>query len=203
MKAFGISLASRRAMRRTVLLLTVGFITSATAATPAFAQRAPAPGMWAVGGSIGATVPADASLDNELEVAGNIEGYLTSRVSVRGQLGGSSWDIVGRGFTGAVKPVRLDGNVVYNWEGGVWHPYVTAGLGMYHYRSTISGALNGADTDAGVNVGGGIEYFFRRRVTFTGEALYHRVGSFNTPVTIFNEGSFWSFDVGLKAYIKR
>jgi hypothetical protein len=39
----------------------------------------------------------------------------------------------------------------YNWEGGVWHPYVTAGLGMYHYRSTISGALNGADTDAGID----------------------------------------------------
>jgi hypothetical protein len=190
-------------MRRTVLFLAVGFFTSAAVVTPAFAQRAPSPGMWAIGGSIGVTVPSDASLDDGLEVAGNLEGYLTSRVSVRGQFGGSSWDIVGRGFTGSVKPVRLDGNIVYNWEGGVWHPYVTAGLGVYHYRSTISGALNGGDTDAGVNVGGGIEYFFRRRATLTGEVLYHRVGSFNTPVATFNEGSFWSFDVGLKAYIRR
>jgi hypothetical protein len=190
-------------MGRTGLILIVGLVTFAAAATPAFAQRAPAPGMWAVGGSIGATAPADPSLDNGLEVAANLERYLTSRVSVRGQLGGSSWDIVGRGFAGAVKPVRLDGNLVYNWEGGVWHPYVTAGLGIYHYRSMISGALNGADTDAGVNVGGGIEYFFSRRATFTGEALYHRVGAFNTPVATFNEGSFWSFDVGLKAYIRR
>ncbi|HEY1911695.1 MAG TPA: outer membrane beta-barrel protein [Vicinamibacterales bacterium] len=177
-------------------------LTVSMAVTPAWAQRAPAPGMWAVGGSIGATTPADPSLDNGLEVAGNVEGYLTSRLSIRGQLAGSSWDIVGRGFTGTVSPIRLDGNVVYNWEGGVVHPYVTAGLGMYHFRSTISGAADGADTNAGIDIGGGIEYFFQRHATITGEVLYHRVDAFNTPVTTFNEGSFWSFDVGLKAYIK-
>jgi hypothetical protein len=70
-------------------------------------------------------------------------------------------------------------------------------------RSAGTGAReNGADTAAGFDVGAGIEYFFRRRTTFTGETLYHRVGAFNTPVTIFNEGSFWPIDVGLKAYIK-
>ena len=53
----------------------------------------------------GATVPADESLDRGLEIAGSIEGYLTSRVSVRGQLGSAWWDIVGRHFTGTVKPV--------------------------------------------------------------------------------------------------
>ena len=159
--------------------------------------------MWAVGGSLGSTAPADPSLDNGLELAGNLEGYLTSRVSVRGQLGVSSWNIVGRNFTGSVSPVRLDGNIVYNWEGGAWHPYVTGGVGMYHYRSTISGTLNGADTDAGFDVGAGIEYFFRRRTTLTAEALYHQVDAFYTPVTTFNKGSFWSFDFGLKAYIRR
>jgi hypothetical protein len=191
-----------QAMKNTVLFLTAGIVTLALTA-PAFAQRAPAPGMWAVGGSIGATTPTDPSLDNGLGGAGNLEGYLTSRVSIRGQVGASSWDIVGRGFTGTVTPVRFNGNVVYNWEGGAWHPYVTAGVGMYHYRSTISGSLDGADTKAGGDVGGGLEYFFHRRSTFTGEVLYHRVGAFTTPVTTFNDGSFWSFNFGLKAYIGR
>jgi hypothetical protein len=173
------------------------------AATPALAQRAPAAGMWAVAGSIGASVPTDDSLDKGLDLAVDLEGYLTSRVSVRGQVGGSWWDIVGRTFTGTVKPVRLDGNLVYNWEGGVWHPYVTAGVGMYRYKSTIGSALEGSDTKAGVDLGGGIEYFFRRRATVTGEVLYHKVDAFNSPVTTFNDGSFWSIDLGLKAYFGR
>src|SRR5438128_463592 len=70
------------------------------AANPALAQRAPAPGMWAIGGSIGASVPTDPSLDKGFDIAGSLETYITSRASVRGQLGGSWWDIVGRGFTG-------------------------------------------------------------------------------------------------------
>ena len=91
--------------------------------------------MWAVGASIDATVPHDASLQNGLEVAGNIEAYLAPRVSIRGQFGATWWDIIGRGFTGTVKPIFFDGNLVYNWEGGVWHPYVTAGLGAYRFHS--------------------------------------------------------------------
>jgi len=188
---------------RTTAIPVVAFCSLAFAAAPAVAQRAPAPGMWAVGGSVGVSVPADPSLDKGLDVAASVEGYLTSRVSVRGQLGGSWWDIVGRNFTGTVTPLRLDGNILYNWEGGKVHPYVTAGVGMYRYRSTIAGAPDGSDTDAGFNVGGGFEYFLTRRATVTGEALYHKVGSFNTPVTTFNDGSFWSIDVGLKTYLGR
>lgn len=184
-----------------ILLVSFAFLASVV---PASAQRrpaqVPAAGMWAIGGSVGAAVPADASLDRGLEVAGNIEGYLTPRVSVRGQLGTAWWDIVGRRFTGTVKPVFFDGNLVYNWEGGAWHPYVTGGVGMYRYRSTESGAPDGSDTKAGFDVGGGIEYFFTRRATLTGEALYHKVGAFSTPLAVFNDGSFWSFSIGAKAY---
>jgi hypothetical protein len=188
---------------RNTAILAVAFCSFAFAAAPAFAQRAPAAGMWAVGGSAGASLPTDPSLDKGLDVAASLEGYLTSRVSVRGQIGGSWWDIVGRNFTGTVTPLHLDGNVLYNWEGGKVHPYVTTGVGMYRYRSTIAGAPDGSDTHAGFNIGGGIEYFFTRRATFTAEALYHKVGAFNTPVTTFNDGSFWSIDVGLKAYVGR
>lgn len=171
------------------------------AATPALAQRhVPDTGMWAVGGSVGATVPRDASLQNGLEVAGNIEGYLTPRVSVRGQVGAAWWDITGRGFTGTIKPIFFDGNVVYNWEGGVWHPYVTAGIGAYRFHSDINPSLSGDDTKMGVNLGGGIEYFFTRHATLTGELLFHKVDGFASPVATFGDGSFWSFAMGAKKY---
>src|SRR5262249_28578562 len=110
-------------------------------ATDAFAQRrVPAAGMWALGGSVGAGVPSDPSLANGLDLAGNLEGYVTPRVSIRGQLGGTWSDIVGRHFTGTINPVFLDGNVVYNWEGGVLHPFVTGGVGVYRDRSFVNGA---------------------------------------------------------------
>jgi hypothetical protein len=153
--------------------------------------------MLAVGASVGADIPSDASLDKGLDIAGTIEGYLTSRVSIRGQVGAAWWDVVGRGFSGTVKPFYADGNVVYNWEGGVLHPYVTAGIGMYRFRLD---SLDGSDTKAGFNVGGGFEYFFTPRATFTGEALYHKVDSFATPRGTFGDGSFWRIAMGMKAY---
>src|SRR5262249_10226406 len=86
----GIQLAPFKGMRNSTIPATVLFVSIAI--TPALAQRAPAPGMGAIGGSIGASLPRDPSLDKGLDLAVNIEGYLTSRVSVRGQLGGSWWD---------------------------------------------------------------------------------------------------------------
>lgn len=158
--------------------------------------------MWALGGSVGGSISTDSSVDNGLELAANVEGYLTSRVSIRGQFGGSSWDFVGRGFSGSVKPIRLDGNVVYNWEGGAVHPYVTAGLGMYHYGSHIApGGPDGGDTKAGFNIGGGVEYFIKRRTSLTAEALYHEVGAFDTPLAVIESGSFWTVTAGIKAYL--
>jgi hypothetical protein len=162
-------------------------------------QRTPAEGMWAVGGSVGVAAPTDASLSNGFDLAGNVEGYLTSRVSVRGQLSGAWWDVVGRGFSGTISPFVFDGNLVYNWEGGKWHPYVTGGVGAYRYGSHIDGGTDGGDTKFGGDFGGGVEYFFTRRSTITGEGLYHAVGAFNSPAATF-DGSFWTFRAGLKHY---
>jgi len=167
----------------------------------AYAQRrVPATGMWGVGGSIGAGVPADPSLENGLNFAGNVETYLTPRVSIRGQLGGTWSDITGRHFTGTVNPVYLDGNVVYNWEGGILHPFVTGGVGAYFYRSSIVGAPGMTDTKPGLDFGGGVELFYNRRTTMTVEALYHAVGKVDTSLATFNDGQFWTFGVGLKRY---
>jgi len=172
-------------------------------AVPAHAQRrtpVPNTGMWAIGGSIGGGSPSDPSLAGGFDVAGNIERYLTPRISIRGQLGGEWSDIVNRGFTGTVSPVFIDGNAVYNWEGGVWHPYVTGGVGVYRYRSFENAAPAAADTSLGVDVGGGIEYFMNRRYTVTGEVLFHDVGQVATPLTTFNRGRFWTFTAGVKRF---
>lgn len=175
-------------------------------ASPAAAQqrtaqvRTPTEGMWGLGGSIGAAGPSDASLQNGFDLAGNLERYLTSRVSIRGQLGASWWDIQGRGFGGTITPLFADANVVYNWEGGAVHPFVTGGIGVYHYHASETGTPDRSDTKPGVNFGGGVEFFFDRRTTVTGELLYHKVGAFDSPLATFQDGSFWRFGVGLKRY---
>jgi opacity protein-like surface antigen len=186
------------------LVVVVALVISASPASAqrrtVAARRAPAPGMIGVGASIGADIPQDDNLDKGLDIAGTVEGYVTSRVSVRGQVGTAWWDIVGRGFTGTVKPVYFDANLVYNWEGGAVHPYVTAGIGAYKFRSTENGAPDGSDTKAGFNVGGGAEFFFTPRATFTAEALFHKVDGFATPRGTFSDGSFWRIALGMKAY---
>jgi hypothetical protein len=189
-------------MRSSGLLVIVALMMLA-AAVPASAQRrVPAAGMWAFGASTGAAGPSDASLDTGLQLAGTIERYMTPRVSIRGQLGASWWDITGRHFSGTLTPVFLDGNVVYNWEGGVWHPFVTGGVGLYRYHASESATQDRTDTKAGVNVGGGVELFLTRRATMTTELDYHKVGDVATPLATFTDGSFWRFAVGAKIYVQ-
>lgn len=172
------------------------------APSAAWAQRSvPDTGTTAIGVSIGASLPSDASLSNGPEIVGNLESYFTPRVSVRGQVAWSTWSISGRGFAGSVRPLVFDGNIVYNWDEGAWHPYVTAGAGIYHYGFNIDG-LSGDqhDNNFGVDLGGGIEGFLTRDTTFTGEILYHAVSSpAVSPVSTF-ETHFWSLRVGLKHY---
>jgi len=187
-------------MRVALLLCAVG-VAVTIGVSPAAAQ-VPTTGLWGVGGSIGAAGPSDPSLRRGLDGAGNIETYLTPRVSIRGQVGYTSWDIVGRHFNGTISPLYGTGNVVYNFAAGVVHPYVTGGVGVYHYHGSVTGAQDRSDTKAGANIGGGVEIFFNRSAAFTSELSYHKVGAFNSPVTTFNDGSFWRFGAGAKFYLR-
>ena len=91
----------------------------------------------------------------------------------------------------------VDGNVVYNWEGGVWHPYVTGGVGVYHYAFSAPAIGRGEDK-VGLNVGGGLEYFLSRRDTFFGDVRYHSVPDINPFVNL--QSSFWRVSAGFKRY---
>jgi hypothetical protein len=98
-----------------------------------------------------------------------VKGYFTPRVSARAQFGGGWSDIFGHSFAGQVKPMVLLGNLVYNWEGGKVHPYVTGGGGMYHYRFTKP-ALT-ARTRKPVSTSGAVpSNFFTRHDTLTGRS---------------------------------
>jgi hypothetical protein len=155
---------------------------------------------FAVGASISPTATTSAYLDNGLEIAANVEGYLTPRVSIRGQVGTAWWDIIGLSYTGTIQPVFFLGNVVYNWETAEWRPYVTAGAGMYHFGFTEAD-VTGSNTKGGLNVGAGVEYLFSPDAAITAEGLFHRVGLVPTNRAALGfKGSFWSFTVGAKKY---
>jgi opacity protein-like surface antigen len=97
-------------------------------------------------------------------------------------------------------------NGVHNWERGAWHPYATAGVGLYRFRLSNDffddDAFDGenSDTKFGVNLGGGMEYFFTRRDTLTGEIQYHLVpGDADTFLADYDT-NYWSFSFGYKRY---
>ena len=193
-------------MRHLTLPFIVGLVVVCSAAAPAEAQRrqrvsrTPDAGNWAIGASVGATSPSNANLESGLDVGGGAEGYLTPRLSVRGQLR-TAW--LGfeppLGFTGTLQPTFFTGNLVYNWERGIWHPYVTGGVGAYRYQWSEPGVPDGSNTYGGVNLGGGVEYFVRRDATLTAEFTYHAVGDINVPRATL-PGSFWSITMGGKKY---
>jgi hypothetical protein len=181
--------------------LTVTLVFSSLCATPATALAQADAHTTAIGVSVGAALPSDASLSNGPEIVGNIENYLTPRVSVRGQVAWSTWSITGRGFAGSVRPLVFDGNVVYNWDRGAWHPYATAGAGVYHYAFDIDGLTGDQhDNQFGIDIGGGVEGFVTRDTAFTGELLFHAVDSPATSAVSTFETRFWSLRVGLKHY---
>lgn len=189
--------------RRIATLAGVFAIATLVAATPASAQtergRVPDTGMVGFGLSMSAAIPTDGTLKTGPELAVKAEKYVTPRVSVRGLFSGAWMDVTGHSFTGTVRPVTAAGNLVYNWEGGQVHPYVTAGAGLYHFRFTDNG-ITGSHNKFGVNLGGGAEVFISRRDSLTGEVIYHAIpGQVTSPLTHYNP-SYWTIAGGYKKY---
>jgi hypothetical protein len=162
-------------VRRALGILVLG----SCIAVPAVAraqERAPHTGSTAVGVDVGAFVPKDNQLDPALIVNALLEYYLTPRVSLRTDFG-----LTNPGFsresTDSLRQIPLRADVNYNWEGGKWHPFVGAGVGAYFIQFKDNGqALGDSETKAGVNFGGGVEYFTSRTVSLKGEARYHVIG---------------------------
>jgi opacity protein-like surface antigen len=178
------------------LVLSIFALSVATASAQDRRRRQPHTGSEAVGFEVGAFVPNDDQFNSDLLVNGLFEYYVRPRVSLRTEFG-----LTDPGHTREPVdslrqvPLRLDVN--YNWEGGVWHPFVGAGIGAYFLRNKDNGVPFGTTyTEPGINLGGGLEYFLNRRVTLKGEARYHRIDSLPGGP----DPSGWALTLGMKRY---
>jgi hypothetical protein len=155
--------------RPTTVLLSV-FAAVMIAAVPANAQT-PAEGQNAAGVDIGVLLPDDA-FENTLAIDGFVEHYFTARTSVRAMLAWANPGVDNQ-TEDHFRETSLLFNVVYNWEGGVLHPFVTAGAGAYFVRLKREDRPDpDGETRGGINLGGGIEYFTGARTTVKAEGRF-------------------------------
>jgi hypothetical protein len=144
-----------------MLALLVGNVLPASAQTPD-------EGMLAAGIDIGAFFPDDA-FESAVTVDGFGEWYFTPRLSGRFMLAWTDPGVSNR-TEDHFRQFKLLFNGVYNWEMGVWHPFVTAGAGAYFVRLILDERPDPeGETRGGLNVGGGIEYFATALTTLKGE----------------------------------
>jgi opacity protein-like surface antigen len=189
-------------MRKTLALI-APLVLSLALPSAALAQRERGPvpnqGMVGVSFSLSAAIPTDGTLKTGPQMGVSADAYLSRRVSVRGLFAANWMDVTGHSFTGTASPVFGNGSLVYNWEGGRIHPFVTGGVGMYHFRFEDNG-IHGSDTRVGLSLGGGAEYFLTRHDTVLGEVTYHAIdGPVTSPLTHYNP-SFWTIAGGYKKY---
>lgn len=157
--------------------------------------QTPDTGMAAVAGSIGVMIP-DEQLENAVTLEGQGEYYLTPRVSFRTLLNWSSPGFAGR-TEDNFRQFKLLFGVVYNWEGGIFHPFVTGGAGAYFVRQHLDNREDPeGETRGGIHLGGGIEYFTSDRTTIKGEARWDVVSH---PPGLPDASGF-TLMIGLKRY---
>ena len=115
---------------------------------------------------------------------------------MRGTLGWTNPNLDGPGDPG-VRQTRLGLNFLYNWEEGVWHPFITAGFGAHFLQRHRDGeSVGDSATEAAFNLGTGIESFTSRTVALKGEAIYHILG--DAPG--IPDPSGLTLTIGLKKY---
>jgi outer membrane protein with beta-barrel domain len=147
---------------------------------------------WQIGGAAGIAFPTG-DLDNIANVGYNVAvavGYQQRRNPI-GFRGEAAFNGFGRDGPGrSIEIPAFTGNVIYNFQGISYSPYVIGGVGLY--RPNI---LPGGDSenDIGFNIGGGIRLPFSRSFETFVEARYHHVtldqGSWGfIPITI---GIMW------------
>src|SRR5262249_23204821 len=139
------------------------------APAPALAQRMPHATADAFGGEIGAFVPQQDGMRTSPEISGFYEHYLTARNSLRAVVGWANPKLLDS-TDHSTRQVRIGGELIHNWEGGVIHPFVGAGLGAYFLQRRIAGNSvgNGGAALAGKPLGRmesviAVSFFMERR----------------------------------------
>jgi len=156
----------------------------------------PAAGNVAIGADIGFYKP-----DEEYKVAftpqAYVEFYLHDRWSIRAMLG---WERP-RSMTGgsSMDHIRGTANLIYNFEAGYWHPYISLGYGAYvaQNREVDDNWDTPRYTKWGPNIAAGIEYFWSPKITIKFEINVHMVH----PIAELGDGpGGFAVTLGLKKY---
>jgi hypothetical protein len=172
-------------------------LTAALAFVPglAAAQRVPAAQAAALGAEIGWLLPEEDEFEPAAAVSGFFEYYFTPRVSLRPSVGWTEPEF-DRDEDDSIRQIRLSVDLQYNWEGGIFHPFVGAGFGAYFLQVRDEGVDRGdSETKPGFNLDGGLEIFMAESVAFKGEGRYDFVDSGDLP-----DPSGLTLTVGLKTY---
>lgn len=159
----------------------------------AFAQRAPAEGMWAVGADVGFFAPDD-EFDGALIVGGFAEFYPGARLGIRPSFSFTSPEF-DRDPNANLKQYRLGVDAIYNWEHRQWHPFAGAGLGVHFLTLEDARGEIEDDTELGFGLLGGIEYFATNRTSFKFEGRYQWVDD----ILGSDPGGF-ALTIGVKRY---
>jgi opacity protein-like surface antigen len=177
--------------RRTLLIAIILVLGASTA----FAQpRVPDAGMGAVSGNIGVIFPKD-PFGADVALSGAFDYYVTPRVSIRP---GVMWADPGvENHDESLRRFGVLADVIYNWEGGKWHPFVGAGIGAYFFQPKAGGeSFREDETNIGGTIGGGVEYFTTRTTTIKGEVTYYFIDQGTLP----QSPSALTLMVGVKKY---
>jgi len=178
-----------KALLYPALLLTLGTMTT-MAATP---STAPKQGDKAMSFNAGFARAFDNDFDDVSPVfTGSFEYYTSSRVSWRGLLGVTSFDADFPGNS-SIDATFLTGNVLYNWEGGHVHPYVTGGVGVYQKDASSNLPSKFDETVFGLNGGGGIDWFLGSRWALEFEGTFHGLIGENPDTALLGTAGikFW------------
>ena len=125
---------------------------------------------WAAGFDAGFANPTgDDDFDAEPTFGAYLEYFFTPHISGRGTLGFVSFDGPDIPGTDDVDVTSLNANVLYQWEGGVVHPFVTGGIGVYNYDPDF----DDSELGPGLNAGGGLNLYLADRFAIKFEALFH------------------------------
>lgn len=157
--------------------------------------QTPDTGLIAIGGDIGIFFP-DEAFEKTLTLDATGEWYITPRIGLRAMLAWANPGFENR-TEDKFRQTKLLFNGTYNWEFVEWHPFVTAGAGVYFVRQIFDDRDDpDSETRGGLNFGGGVEYFTTDMFSIKGEARWDVVSD---PPGLPDATGF-SLTVGFKRY---
>jgi hypothetical protein len=175
----GIQLATDRLDGRLIVmrarLLKAAAIVLLVPGVAAAQGRMPHRNASGVGADVGVFMPSQDGMKSGPAIGGFFEHYLDARNSLRL---GAGWENPKQeeNHDATMRQVRLNGDLVHNWEGGTIHPFVGAGIGVYFLQPRVNGTnLGDSATKVGGTLLGGLEFFTSKTFSVKGEAQYRFV----------------------------